>query len=80
MPDSVLDIRFWDMPNPVSFRYFKTSLLFIQLVVMLYVRFLLSLRNVEDLLPERGVHISHGSLRYWWNRLRPGLKFKTDVV
>ena len=50
------------------------------LAVMLYVRFLLSLRNVEDLLPERGVHISHGSLRYWWNRLRPGLKFKTDVV
>ena len=42
------------MPNPVSFRYFKTSPEIIQLAVMLYVRFPLSLRNVEDLLHERG--------------------------
>ena len=38
------------MLNPVSFRYFKTSPEIIQLAVMLYVRFPLSLRNVEDLL------------------------------
>jgi putative transposase len=31
----------------------------IQLAVMLYVRFPLSLRNVEVLLHERGVDISH---------------------
>jgi putative transposase len=43
------------MPKPVSFRYFKTSPEIIQLAVMLYVRFPLSLRNVEDLLHERGV-------------------------
>ena len=43
------------MPNQVSFRYFKTSPEIIQLAVMLYVRFRLSLRNVEDLLHERGV-------------------------
>ena len=42
------------MPNPVSFRYFKISPEIIQLVVTLYVRFPLSLRNVEDLLHERG--------------------------
>jgi putative transposase len=47
------------MPNPVSFRYFKTSPEIIQLAVMLYVRFPLSLRNVEDLLHERGVDVSH---------------------
>jgi hypothetical protein len=41
------------MHNPVSFRYFKTSPEIIQLAVMLYVRFPLSLRNVEDLLHER---------------------------
>ena len=46
------------MPNPVSFRYFKTSPEIIQLAVMLYVRFPLSLRNVEDLLHERGVDVA----------------------
>ena len=36
------------MPNPLSFRYFKTSPEIIQLAVMLYVISLLSLKNVED--------------------------------
>jgi transposase-like protein len=40
------------------FRYFKTSPEIIRLAVMLYIRFQLSLRNVEDLLHERGVEIS----------------------
>ena len=35
---------------------------------MLYVRFPLSLRNVEDLLHERGIEISHETVRFWWNR------------
>lgn len=35
---------------------------------MLYIRFPLSLRNVEDLLHERGVEISHQTVRFWWNR------------
>jgi putative transposase len=52
------------MPNPVSFRYFKTSPEIIQLAVMLYVRFPLSLRIVEDLLHERGVDESHEFVRY----------------
>ena len=38
---------------------------------MLYVRFPLSLRNVEDLLHERGVEISHETVRYWWHRFGP---------
>ena len=46
------------------FRYFKTSLETIRLAVMLYVRFPLSLRNVEDLLHERGIDISHETVRY----------------
>ena len=46
------------MPTVVSFRYFKTSPKIIQLAVMLYVRFPLSLRNVEDLLHERGVRVN----------------------
>ncbi|WP_299754965.1 IS6 family transposase, partial [uncultured Boseongicola sp.] len=42
-----------------------------RLAVMLYVRFPLSLRNVEDLLHERGIDISHETVRYWWNRFGP---------
>ena len=38
---------------------------------MLYVRFPLSLRNVEDLLHERGIDVSHETVRYWWNRFGP---------
>ncbi|MGI4731078.1 MAG: IS6 family transposase [Janthinobacterium lividum] len=43
----------------------------IRLVVMMYVRFPLSLRNVEDLLFERGIDISHETVRQWWNRFGP---------
>jgi len=37
----------------------------------MYVRFPLSLRNVEDLLHERGIDVSHETVRYWWNRYGP---------
>ena len=53
------------------FRYFKTSPEIIRLAVMLYVRFPLSLRNVEDLLHERRFNIGHETVRYWWKRLGP---------
>ncbi|MAL78216.1 MAG: IS6 family transposase [Sneathiella sp.] len=55
--------------NP--FRYFKTSPEIIRLAVMMYVRFPLSLRNVEDLLHERGIDVCHETIRYWWNRFGP---------
>ena len=55
----------------LPFRYFKTSPEVIRLAVILYMRFPLSLRNVEDLLHERGVEISHETVRYWWNRFGP---------
>lgn len=50
------------------FRYFKTSPEIIQLAVMMYVRFPLSLRNVEDLLHERGIDICHDTVRHWVDR------------
>ena len=56
------------MRNP--FKYFKTSPEIIRLAVMLYIRFPLSLRNVEDLLHERGIDITHKTVRFWWNRFR----------
>ncbi len=62
-------------PNP--FKRFNSSPEIIRLVVMMYVRFPLSLRNVEDLLAERGIDICHETVRHWWNWF--GLLFAADV-
>ncbi len=59
------------MTKRSPFRYFKTNPEIIRLAVVLYVRFPLSLRNVEDFLHERGVDISHETVRFWWNRFGP---------
>src|SRR5665647_487172 len=53
------------------FRYFHSAPELIREVVMLYIRFPLSLRNVEDLLFERGIDICHETVRLWWNRFGP---------
>ena len=53
------------------FRGFRTSPEIIRLAVMMYVRFPLSLRNVEDLLHERGIDVSHEAIRFWWRRFGP---------
>ncbi len=53
------------------FRRFNSSPHVIRLVVMIYVRFPLSLRNVEDLLFERGIDVCHETVRMWWNRFGP---------
>ena len=37
----------------------------------MYVRFPFSLRNVEDLLHERGFEFGHEKIRFWWNRFGP---------
>ena len=57
------------MPNP--FRYFNSSPEVIRTAVLMYVKYPLSLRNVEDLLAERGIDISHETVRQWWNRFGP---------
>ena len=59
------------MTKRSPFRYFKTSPEIIRLAVMLYVRFPLSLRNVEDLLHDRGIDVSHETVRSWWFRFVP---------
>ena len=70
------------MPRPRKpaspFRYFNSSPEVIRLVVMMYVRFPLSLRNVEDLLFERGIDICHERVRLRWNRFGP--LFAADVT
>ena len=66
------------MSQPKSpFRYFHSSPEVIRLVVLMYVRFPLSLRNVEDLLFERGIDLCHETVGLWWNRFGP--LFAADI-
>jgi hypothetical protein len=65
------------MSDPRIFRDFKTSPEIIRPAVMMYVRSPLSLRNVEDLLHERGIDITHETVRFWWNRL--GAIFAAEI-
>ncbi|MBB3064527.1 putative transposase [Limibacillus halophilus] len=43
---------------------------------MMYIRFPLSLWDVEDLLHERGIDISHETVRFWWSRFGPMFAFE----
>ncbi|MDX1422570.1 MAG: IS6 family transposase [Kiloniellales bacterium] len=63
------------MLNP--FRYFNSSPEMIRLTVLLYIRYPLSLRQVEDLLFERGIDICHETVRLWWNRFGP--RFAAEI-
>jgi len=63
------------MKNP--FRYFNSSPEIIRLTVMMYIRYPLSLRQVEDLLFERGIDICDETVRFWWNRFGP--KFAAEI-
>lgn len=44
---------------------------------MMYVRYPLSLRQVEDLLAESGIDLYHETVRFWWNRFGP--RFKAEI-
>jgi putative transposase len=59
------------MRNP--FRCFNSSPEVIRLTVMMYVRYPLSLRQVEDLLFERGIDICHETLPrpFWYGCEKP---------
>ena len=59
------------MTKRSPFKYFKTSPEIIRLAMMLYVRFPIMLRNVEDLLQERGIDISHETVLFWWHWFGP---------
>ena len=65
------------MTRPAIFRYFKTSPEIIRLAVMMYIRYPLSLRNVEDLLHECGIDITHETVPFWWNRF--GTIFAAEI-
>ena len=57
------------MHNP--FRYFNSSSEVIRGAVMLYIRYPLSLGQVEDILFERGIDVCYETVRYGWNHFGP---------
>jgi len=59
------------MTKRCPFRHLKTSPEVIRLAVTKYIRFPLSLRNVGDLLHERGIDICRETVRFWWSRSGP---------
>ena len=65
------------MTKPSPLLYLKTSPEIIRLAVMMYVCYPLSLLNVEDLLHERGIEISHETVRFWWNMF--GTLFAAEI-
>lgn len=65
------------MTKRSPFKYFKTSPEVIRLAVMLYVRFPLSLRNIEDLLHKRDIDVCHETVRFRRNRFGP--MFATEM-
>ena len=64
------------MRNPL--RYFNSSPEVMRLAVMIYIRYPLSLRQVEDLLLERGIDICHETVRLWCNWF--GLMFAAEIT
>jgi hypothetical protein len=68
---------FSGVARPALLRDFKTSPEVIGVAVMLYVRFPLSLRNVEDLLHECGNDITHETVRVWRGRF--GQHFDAEI-
>ena len=48
--------------------------------VWLYHRFSLSLRDIEDLLAERGIEVSYESIRNWCNRFGPKYVYKIKMA
>lgn len=59
------------------FKSFRTSPEIIRPAVMYYVRYPLSFRQIEDIMHERGIHICHETVRYWFERF--GAKFAKEI-
>ncbi len=57
--------------NAISYRNLHLPPAIIQHTVWLYARFNLSLRDVEDLMAERGVEVSYETIRRWVKRFGP---------
>jgi putative transposase len=59
------------MMTKISYGGYRFPSEIVQQAIWLYVRFTLSLRDVEDLLAERGILVSYESVRRWVNHFGP---------
>ena len=57
----------------ISYRGYRFPPGIIQHAIWLYVRFTLSFRDIEDLLAERGIMVSHETVRRWVNHFGPAI-------
>lgn len=57
----------------ISFKRHRFPPEVIRLAVWLYCRFTMSLRDVEDLLAERGIDVSYETIRCWANKFGPAI-------
>jgi putative transposase len=59
------------MMIPISFKRHRFPPDVIRYVVWLYFRFTLSIRDIEELLAQRGIEVSHEGVRCWVNKFGP---------
>lgn len=59
--------------NPISFKRHRFPSDTIRLAVWLYFRFTTSLRDVEEMLAERGIDVSYETVRCWANKFGPAI-------
>ena len=57
--------------RPILFKRHRFPAEVIRQAVWLYFRFTLSLRDVEELLPLRGIEVSRETVRCWGNKIGP---------
>jgi hypothetical protein len=55
----------------ISYRGYRFPPEIVRQAIWLYLRFTLSLRDVEDLLAERGIAVSYETVRRWVNHFGP---------
>lgn len=59
--------------TPISFKRYRFKPDTIRLAVWLYFRFTTSLRDVEEMLAERGIDVSYETIRCWANKFGPAI-------
>jgi putative transposase len=59
--------------QPISFKRHRFPPEVIRLAVWLYFRFTLSLRDVEELLAERGIDVTYETIRCWADKFGPAI-------
>jgi putative transposase len=62
--------------NHISYRYCHFPPAIVQRAVWLYIRYSLSLRDVEEMLSERGIEVSYETVRRWVARFGPPIANK----